>query len=292
MRLIHPRSKRNKEDRTAFRRFSPIAATILIPAFIGMTLLGKAEAKDAKVVAIKNAADVNHYLVKPVDVKDGKIEGMRIAVPLPKGDKDTYIVIEVSSEALQQLMESAKSPQDIRDWIIQNQRRMLEQGRTTKETPEDVPMLRRTKATRPPVTAKIEATNPIPPIVKGGTGIEEDPIRMDIPVPVEDKALVGTVLCPGDLSVLVDLLGDQRRFYIKARFVAVEPTFGTKPRKTTKRQLALEISRVVASRINQQLRADGKRDMSIPTKGVVGTADKFIAAARGKHGAISHYLSR
>ena len=297
---------KEKESRKGFKRFRPIAATIIIPAFVALAFLGKAEARDmAKVLTIQKQADVKRYITKPVDIgADGKIEGMRITVPLPGGGRDTYLVLDVKQEALQELMQAAGTQekgerlQFIRNWIIQQQRTMLADY-TAEEPEEDVDMGRtappeeRKKATRPPVTANLDAsTRPIPPKFAGGNGSKKDPLVMIVPVPVADENLVGTVLYSNEKNPLYMRMEGKGKAYMSCRFMGVAPS-GSRPRTTTEQQLFHVVSASLAMNVKKHYDIKKGKEMMDTSilRYVRRIVQRIIQMASNKHQAISDYLS-
>lgn len=274
MRLLHHRPEKNK---LAFRRFGPVA--IAMTALLASPM---ASAKDAQVLTIKSPDDVRTYLARPVDTDaQGNITGMRIVVPLPKGEKDTYLVIEVKGEELDELGQG-----NLKSRIVELQRGMLRQHLKVEK-----PIYLRRIPPKEEKTASLERLGPMPPRLAGGNGTESSPFLVEIPVPVKDKDLVGERLhsTEGNPSVL-KTSGAAASFVLI--FVGAEAD-ESRPSVTSMGELSplivVTLRKNIEGRFKAELAAGKMRNISIHSS-LKASIESALRNAQGRHPAIEAYL--
>ncbi len=273
MRFIHRRPE--KKNKLAFRKLGPAAAAIAILA----SSIGSA--KDAMVMTIKSPDDVRAYLTRPVDTDaQGNITGLRLAVPLPKGERDTYLVIEVKGKELDELKQG-----DLKSRIVELQKGMLRQH-TKVEKPI---YLRRIE---PKETASLERLGSMSPRFSGGKGTESSPFLVEIPVPVKDKDLVGERLYSNeDDPSTIKSSGVAASFALV--FVGAEAD-ESRPTVTSIEKVSPLITSALRNHIQQyfeaKLTVDKVRSMDFYNY-LKTSVKSALRNAQGRHPAIGAYLS-
>jgi hypothetical protein len=277
MRLLHHRPE--KKNKLAFRRLGPAAIAITLLASSPM-----GSAKDATVLTIKSPDDVRTYLSRPVDTDtQGNIKGMRIVVPLPKGEKDTYLVMELKGEELDELKHG-----DLKSRIVELQKGMLKQHLKVEKEPI---YLRRTPP-KEKKSASLGRLGPMPPRLVGGKGTDGSPFLLEIPVPVKDTALVVKRLYSSEgNSSTIKTSGVAASFALV--FVGAEAS-ESRPTVTSIGQISPLITSALGKHIERYFKAEltveKMRSMNIYNL-LKASVKSALRNAQGRHPAIRAYLS-
>ncbi len=170
-----------------------------------------------QVKRIRRPVDVRRYLIKPIDIVKGEMRAIRIAVPLPRGGRDAYLVLEVKGNALKKLMKSAGSERDVKSWVRENQRGMLKEYRKQRKkrfTFTLLPIRREPREIVPRKTGRVPALPstlkrevPRPAEIRGGNGLTRETAYQVYPMRGRKKKVAKKDIIPAPLFFEPEGLG-------------------------------------------------------------------------------------
>lgn len=199
-------------------------------------------AAQVQVKRIRRPADVRRYLISPVDMVKGEMRAIRIAVPLPRGGRDAYLVLEVKGDALKKLMQSAGSERDVKSWIRENQRGMLKEYRKQKKRsftftllpvrrePREIVPKKTERVPALPVTLRREV--PRPAEIRGGNGLTKETAYGVYPMGGRKKKVAKKDIIPAPLFFEPEGLG---KVWFTVHFTAEQ--LGVRSRLDTNNEL-------------------------------------------------------
>ncbi len=263
-------------ERGAFRKFGPIVAAIAVSTLLTVPLVGNAEGAK-KYTCSARVKQGSMKRLTSARMSRGRLTSLK--VNMLSGEKGRYIQVSFPDKYMRALtMASSELSEATRSAFISDKiLASLEAARDALGSDKSANF----QCASPVPPAPIAA--PVPPRFVSGKGTEQDPFVIEVPVPVEEKSLMGAELYStvGDPSYIVS---GTVRAYFSCRFVGSK----SRMRVTSSERLSQAIAVTLAGRVKKYLSDSGAGNVDASST-LKSAARSVVRSAASRRDAIGLY---